>query len=55
MMFDWLTYCLTQWRQHKCRSTDIMIKLTDSKMWDAIKRKWEDMILRLKVKVKEKF
>jgi len=54
MMFNWLTYCLTQWRQHKCKSVSVIIRLTDSKRWDTSEREWEDILLRLKVKMKEK-
>jgi len=54
MMFNWLTYCLMQWRQHECRSESAVIKLTDDEMWDTLKRKWENMLLKLEVKVKEK-
>jgi len=54
MMFNWLTYCLTQLRQHECRSVSVTVKLTDSEMWDAFKREWENMILKLKDEMKEK-
>ncbi len=36
-----------------CRSMSVTVKQTDSKMWDALKREWEDIVLKLKVEVKE--
>ncbi len=53
-MFNCLIYCFTQWRQYKCRSMSVTVRLTDSEMWDTLKRKWEDIILKLKDEMKEK-
>jgi len=54
MMFNWLTYCLIQWKQYKHRSTDVMIRLINNEMWDVSEKEWEDIILKLKDEMKEK-
>ena len=33
---------------------NVTVRLTDSERWDASEREWEDMLLKLEVKVKEK-